>query len=55
MRENDVVSKEYLDGEGWTLITPFGNCYVYGKDRSRVMWNPITGKIVLVYLNNNNF
>lgn len=42
MKIGDVYTHERFEEEGWKFITNFGNCQVYGKEYTRIIWSPIT-------------
>ena len=51
MKKGVVVQLETLKSEGWVRITSFGNCYIYGKNDERILWNPLTQVVQFTFKN----
>lgn len=49
MKIDDKISQERLEKEGWIFITNFGNCQIYGKEKTRILWNPVTQLIKFIF------
>ena len=49
MKKGQKISQSDLESQGWTVRCSFAHYTVYGKEEQRIMWNPQTTEIELVY------
>lgn len=49
MKQGQTVSQCDLINDGWQLSDFYGNCEIWAKGNSRLLWNPISMQIQIIY------
>ena len=43
------IKLEKLIKEGWEKVENFGGCEIYGKEKKRILYNPIREEVIMRY------
>ncbi len=49
MKQGQVVSQKELIADGWSQVDCYGGCEIWTKGDERLLWNPTTKKVVIIY------
>lgn len=49
MRQGQSVTQKDLINDGWSQVDVYGDCEIWTKGDDRLLWNPVTKKIQILY------
>lgn len=49
MRQGQKVSQQDLINDGWSQLDVYGGCEIWSKGNERLLWNPTSKEIQIMY------